>query len=498
MCVDGDSDELPRSLAAGLSDAAPVGRRDALLSRSSFSVPVFQGAVRVTDMVLLLLAAVCGVMVHALLAPHGAFTPAMRNASLLTTLIGVVTCGYCLARARSYEIATLRSGRVQAQIIGASLAFGIAASWLASRLIPPIDVVVDRSWSPAWPVVAGLMLALSRVTIGFVLRAWTRAGRLARKVAVVGSAELASPFLSRLAATADLRVVGVYDIGDVPPAERSAVQDLLARCRAEPVDAIVIALPLEESGRITRLQHALRPAIADVYLATDLVGYSNGAAQVAAVAGGPAILMQARPLKDWDALQKRVFDVVLAALLLVLLAPVLACIAVAIRLDSSGPILFRQPRVGFNNNLFDIYKFRSMYHHMSDLLTDRQTTQGDERITRTGKWLRKFSLDELPQLVNVLRGEMSLVGPRPHAPNTKAAGQHFAEIIATYAERHRVKPGITGWAQVNGWRGETRTYEQIENRVAHDLQYIESWSLAFDVKILMLTVLREIASRNAF
>jgi lipopolysaccharide/colanic/teichoic acid biosynthesis glycosyltransferase len=173
-------------------------------------------------------------------------------------------------------------------------------------------------------------------------------------------------------------------------------------------------------------------------------------------------------------------------------------IALAIRLDSPGPVLFRQPRLGFNNRLFTCYKFRTMHHGMADLFGDRQATRGDPRVTRLGKWLRALSLDELPQLLNVLQGNMSLVGPRPHPPNTKAADKLFTDVVAKYAFRHRVKPGITGWAQVNGWRGETKTIDQIENRVSCDLAYIENWSVWFDLRILMLTLTREILSRNAF
>jgi lipopolysaccharide/colanic/teichoic acid biosynthesis glycosyltransferase len=161
-------------------------------------------------------------------------------------------------------------------------------------------------------------------------------------------------------------------------------------------------------------------------------------------------------------------------------------------------VLFRQPRLGFNNRMFLCYKFRTMHHGMADLLADRQTTRDDPRITRIGRYLRKLSVDELPQLFNVLNGTMSLVGPRPHAPNTKAADRLFAEVVQQYALRHRVKPGITGWAQVNGWRGETRTVDQIEQRVKFDLFYIENWSVLLDLRILVMTVLREVASRQAF
>ena len=187
-----------------------------------------------------------------------------------------------------------------------------------------------------------------------------------------------------------------------------------------------------------------------------------------------------------------------AAVLLAFIAPTLLLIAAAIRLDSPGPALFRQPRVGYRNKIFTILKFRTMHEHMSDVGADMQAVRDDPRVTRIGRVLRKFSLDELPQLINVIVGEMSLVGPRPHAPNTKAGDTLFHDAVEDYALRHRVKPGITGWAQVNGWRGRTETREQLRQRLAHDLYYIENWSFWLDVKIIALTPIRELVSRVAF
>ena len=204
-----------------------------------------------------------------------------------------------------------------------------------------------------------------------------------------------------------------------------------------------------------------------------------------------------RPLKGWSAVRKMLFDRLAGGTLLLLASPVLLVIAVMIKLDSRGPVLFRQPRLGFNDGIFTLYKFRSMHAHAMDVMADRLTEREDPRITRVGRYLRRFSLDELPQLWNVVIGNMSLVGPRPHALNAKAADRLYAEVVAGYARRHRVKPGITGWAQVNGWRGETRTDEQIMNRVSHDLYYIENWSLGLDLKILAMT-LRELNSRQAY
>jgi Undecaprenyl-phosphate glucose phosphotransferase len=323
---------------------------------------------------------------------------------------------------------------------------------------------------------------------------------------VVGAGEFSRKFIERLRAEPhSYTIVGLYDdrVRRAPRVQdgvtlRGGVQYLLKRSREERIDIIVIALPLTAAERISSILEELRSVVADVCLTTDFAGLHYSSDQIAAVGSNAVVVMKEQPLKDWRGAQKLAFDLALGVLLLMAGMPLLVLIAFLIRLDSPGPILFRQPRLGFNNRIFHCYKFRTMHHAMTDALADRQTTRDDPRVTRVGKWLRRLSMDELPQLFNVLRREMSLVGPRPHAPNTKAANQLFSDVVAQYAVRHRMKPGITGWAQVNGWRGETRTVEQIEQRVAHDLAYIENWSIGYDLRILLLTVSREILSRNAY
>ena len=190
---------------------------------------------------------------------------------------------------------------------------------------------------------------------------------------------------------------------------------------------------------------------------------------------------------------KRLFDIVAAAIGLVLLLPFFALVALLIRLDSPGPALFRQQRYGFNQKPFHIYKFRTMRVHEDDLV--RQARQDDERVTRVGRYLRRWNIDELPQLLNVLVGDMSLVGPRPHAvPHNQA----FERRIGLYARRHNVKPGITGWAQVNGLRGATDTEDKMRRRVEYDLYYIDNWSLALDLQIIGRTIFSRKAYRNAY
>ena len=213
----------------------------------------------------------------------------------------------------------------------------------------------------------------------------------------------------------------------------------------------------------------------------------------------PVTVLADRPIRQWSAVFKSCWDLMLSTLISLLLLPLLACIALVIRLDSPGPVLFKQRRHGFNNTEFDIYKFRTM---RSDPVTGsdslQQTARGDARITRVGGFLRKWSLDELPQVFNVLEGSMSLVGPRPHAVNMRTEAQLGEEIIPVYPHRHRVKPGITGWSQINGARGATDTVEQLRRRVELDLYYIEHWSPLLDIRILTRTFKAVLRATNAY
>ena len=213
----------------------------------------------------------------------------------------------------------------------------------------------------------------------------------------------------------------------------------------------------------------------------------------------PMIDLSDKPISEWGTVTKTVFDKVVATLALIALAPIMLLVALAVRLESKGPILFRQKRYGFNNELIEVLKFRSMYTDRCDAAAAKLVTRDDPRVTRVGRFIRKTSLDELPQLFNVLSGRLSLVGPRPHAVQAAAAGRLYPDVVDGYFSRHKVKPGITGWAQINGWRGETDTQEKIQKRVEFDLHYIENWSLWFDVQILARTPASLLANRdNAF
>jgi exopolysaccharide biosynthesis polyprenyl glycosylphosphotransferase len=204
-----------------------------------------------------------------------------------------------------------------------------------------------------------------------------------------------------------------------------------------------------------------------------------------------------RPLRDWNIVVKDMEDRGLAVFLLFLCLPLIMIVALAIKFESRGPVLFWQNRRGFNNEIIRVCKFRTMRDDFRDEDGEVLTKRNDPRVTRVGNFLRRSSIDELPQLLNVLKGEMSIVGPRPHAISAKAGGKAYDQAVMSYAARHRVKPGITGWAQINGWRGETDTIEKLQRRVEHDLYYIEHWSVIFDLKILSLTPIAVLKGRNA-
>jgi Undecaprenyl-phosphate glucose phosphotransferase len=354
-----------------------------------------------------------------------------------------------------------------------------------------------------WILAAASLLLGAHYLQGVVVRGWIAAGIVARRIAIVGSNAASSLIMDQMARDPNslARVVGIYDDapsfvwsrGMAPPPISGTLQDLVSRTRVETLDAIVIVPDAVNPEASESALAQLRSVVGDIFVVSDTP--SHGATRFGQAIG---VKIAQAPLSSLEAARKLVFDYVVASAMLVLLGPLLVLTALLIKLDSRGPVLFRQTRIGYNNVPFQVLKFRTMHHHLADHLADRQTCRGDKRITRVGKWLRRLSIDELPNLFNVLRGEMSVIGPRPHAPNTKAAGVLFADAVPDYAARHRIKPGITGWAQVNGWRGETRTIAQLEQRVQHDLHYIAAWSTWLDVKILLLTVSREIFSKQAF
>lgn len=337
------------------------------------------------------------------------------------------------------------------------------------------------------------------------VRHWYRRGDLARRVVIVGMNDHAVPLARHLWLTRDgsVRVLGLFCNPGEDPSRPvlpphpilGGWEDLEAFVRDHSVDAVVLAVPWHAEDCMQMWTARLRNLPVDVLLCPPTSSAAQAQWGVSSMAGHRFLKVSERPLAGWRYIAKAIEDRLLALCLLVLFAPIMLVIAVLIRLDSPGPVLFRQKRYGFNNTIIEVLKFRTMVASAETDGVVQQARRRDPRLTRTGYWLRKTSLDELPQLFNVLRGEMSLVGPRPHAISHN---EQYAPIIEAYAARHRMKPGITGWAQVNGFRGETDTLEKMENRVKYDLYYIDHWSILLDLYILLRTLFVGFVHPNAY
>ena len=329
-------------------------------------------------------------------------------------------------------------------------------------------------------------------------RAWTRQGRLIRRTAIVGGGERGSALIAALQTQkdSDIEVIGVFDDRGIDRSGENCggfpnlgtVDDLIEFRRRTRVDLVLFSLPISAEGRILQMLKKLWVLPLDIRLAAHTKGLQFRPRSHSFLGDVPVIHLFDRPLADWDVVMKWLFDKVVGSLILLAALPMMALVALAIKLESRGPVIFKQKRYGFNNEPIEVSKFRSMYLDQCDATGSKVVTRDDPRVTRVGRLIRKTSLDELPQLFNVVFiGNLSLVGPRPHALNGKVEARHYDEAVDGYFARHRVKPGITGWAQINGWRGEIDTQEKIKCRVEHDLYYIENWSLLFDLYIVART-----------
>jgi Undecaprenyl-phosphate glucose phosphotransferase len=415
---------------------------------------------------------------------------------------GLVAAGFvavCLALAKIdlRELQTFgRSFRKMVAAFACALIVLSLVAWLTGANSPRAEMV----W--AWLLVGcGALGALhGLVARQFRASLWISELSVRRVAIVCGHERTCARFLDllRAAQDPDIRLIGVFhDSADrrPPPGAGTGrgLEDLLERAAKGRIDEIFLALPWQAERRISMLVDRLAHLPVDLKLCPDRVGYAQNIVLDERLAGVPVATLRRQPIRDWGRVAKRTIDVVLSALALALFALPMALIALAVRLDSPGPALFRQQRHGFDGTVFELLKFRTMRHDPDAPFL--QACAGDQRATRLGRWLRRASLDELPQLINVLRGEMSLVGPRPHPIALNAA---FMQRIRRYAARHRVRPGITGLAQVNGWRGETDTEEKMAGRACNDLYYIENWSLVLDLEIMVRTLLTGFGRKHAY
>ncbi len=420
---------------------------------------------------------------------------------LLGTILGINFLHLAGAyRFPSYARVDSAAGRV---FLGWLCTF--AALFVATRLFEPVTEA-DGPWVAAWFSGALALMVICRIVLWLCMHRWAQAGRLGEVAAIVGAGPIAQRLLRDFGIrNPGLRIMGVYDddAGHLPAQcmghpIRGTVDDLVRDARKSHIDTVIVALPLAADRLLVDTLNRLCLLPVNVRLCPDAFGLRLGAVGVSHIGGHTFLNAIDRPLSDWRWIFKAIEDRVLGAIILAMIAPLMLLIAILIKLDSPGPVFFRQKRYGFNNQLIDVWKFRSMYADKTDSRADQLTRRNDPRVTRVGAFLRRTSLDELPQFINVVRGEMSIVGPRPHALAAKAGVLLYQDAVKYYDARHRVKPGITGWAQVNGWRGETDTVEQIKKRVEHDIYYIEHWSILLDLQIIVRTILGGFTGQHAF
>jgi putative colanic acid biosynthesis UDP-glucose lipid carrier transferase len=449
-----------------------------------------EGMVRIADLAALGLSGVTMILWRF----AGEQVPAVAVTALL---LGLLLAAHILQLFRLYRVEQLCSLGVQLPRVLAGWAVTVAVL-LAVLYSFKVAQDLSRLWIGSWFLAGAAALLAVRVAVRLVLPRRAIAGTLVRRVAVVGLGEHLPATLRRLAAAGpalqpaaaldlDGSLLGRWPRGIVP---LHGFADLEQRVYAGTIDQVVLAMPSHDAGLLERALRNLRHLPVDVSWAPELPGAGVPVLGVAQIGDLPVVRLVERPLDGWRWVLKSLEDRVLAAGLLLFVAPAMLAIALAVKLDSPGPVFYRQKRHGFSKQPIYMLKFRSMYVDRCDAPdagTVQQATRDDPRVTRVGRILRRTSLDELPQLVNVLKGEMSLVGPRPHA---MAHDHYYAGLIDDYLERHKVKPGITGWAQVNGCRGETKTVEQMRKRIELDLEYIEKWSILLDARILLRTALK--------
>jgi Undecaprenyl-phosphate glucose phosphotransferase len=352
----------------------------------------------------------------------------------------------------------------------------------------------SRVWFFSWFAISLILITCLRALLVAVIEAKLARGAYLQRAFIVSFGE-GSPSGDHLALETENRI---RTVGEVRITDWASIPDIRQYLSILNPDIVLINLPWSEVEPALKALKLLEQYAMEVLVLPHAGADLQKAIRLRRIGNHTMLQIAEPPLAGWDEVIKRTEDLIIASLAFAVFSPLLLLIALAIRLDSRGPVLFKQVREGFNGELIAVWKFRSMFVEGEDIHALRQTSKNDPRVTRVGRFIRKSSIDELPQLWNVLRGEMSIVGPRPHALGTSAEGQNLRAIVEEYAARHRVKPGITGWAQVNGARGELCSRDQVRKRLDYDLYYIENWSLLFDVRIIIMTVIRLLHDPRAY
>lgn len=443
-----------------------------------------------------------GLIGLAFLVSHGLYGVDIVEHNVVSAVLAI-TGFYFFAEARGLY-ASWRVGGLIDEVTDLFIAWVmVVAALVMIAFMSKTSANFSRLAIMTWFVAAPLGLVVARMLARIALREMRRAGRNTRTLAIIGANAQALNLLEKTqqAPWMGMRALGIYDdtekgaVADgIRPYLKGSVADLVSEARAGGVDYVYIVLSMHEEARIAELVGAFADTTASVYVVPDMFISDLLHARWINFHGIPAIVVYETPFMGVDGWIKRIEDIILGSLFLAIAAIPMLAIGMAVKLTSPGAAIFKQRRYGLKGEVVEVWKFRTMTV-CEDGEVVSQATQGDARITPLGKFLRKTSLDEFPQLINVLQGRMSLVGPRPHAV---AHNEQYRKLIHGYMLRHKVRPGITGWAQVNGWRGETDTLEKMEKRIEYDLEYIRNWSLWLDFKILWLTLFRGFVGKNAY
>ena len=382
---------------------------------------------------------------------------------------------------------------------------GVFAVLAVTGFFMKVSADFSRLWFGSWFVAGFVLLIGFRLLVSRLVRKWARNGRMERRAVIVGGGKAAEALIRSIEMQADndIRICGIFDDRDdkrSPPVvagypKLGNIAELIEFARIARIDMLIVSLPITAESRVLSLLKKLWVLPVDIRLSAHSNQLRFRPRSYSYIGSVPMLDIFDKPINDWDSVAKRAFDIVFSLIGIVLFSPIMIVTAIAIKLDSKGPILFKQKRHGFNNEVVEVYKFRSMYTEMSDPTAVKAVTKGDPRVTRVGRFIRKTSLDELPQFFNVLQGRMSIVGPRPHAV---AHNELYRRLIKAYMVRHKVRPGITGWAQINGCRGETDTLDKMKTRVEYDLEYLRNWSLVLDLQIIARTIKLVFFDRKAY
>ena len=376
-----------------------------------------------------------------------------------------------------------------------TVCFAVAVAMCFAILTHFVGVVMLAAALGVWTPMAFLSVAAAHGVWWLNVKRWRANGRLTPNLVIVGATGPAERLISAILETREANVLGVFDdrIAETPPELHGVpllggTDELLAHRIMPFVDRIVLTVPPGARDRIHSLLERLAILPNEITLLLDQDGEHDEAQAIDRIANIPLTRISGDQINHGKAITKRLQDIVVGSMALFIAAPIMLLVAIAVKLDSPGPIFFRQRRHGFNNEEIIVWKFRSMRFEASDAKAARQISTDDDRVTKVGRFIRKTSLDELPQLLNVLNGEMSLVGPRPHAIGMKTGDVESSRLVSEYAHRHRMKPGMTGWAAINGSRGAVDTPELVRNRVALDVEYIERQSFWLDLYIMFMTI----------